>query len=715
VLHRCLMIVPALGLLVTAGNAAAETPTTPPAAAPAASAATGIDESNLDPTVDPCDDFYRFACGGWIQRTEIPADRSRWGAFSEIEERNLALLRKTLEDDAAGKAVPGDAYGAKLGDIYAACMDETRIERTAGGELKTLLAGVAGVRDARTLARHLAAMHLQGDGAAFSFGSQQDFADARQVIGGLDQGGLGLPDRDYYVKDDGKFPEIRGQYVEHVAKMMALAGEPEAAAKQDAATVMRIETALAHASLALVDRRDPKRVYHRIDLAGIQQTAPTFPWRQYLSDLGFPGITALNVAVPDFFAALDGLVRTVPMADWRTYLRWHVVHGTAALLSKAFVEENFRFYGKALNGEKELRPRWKRCIASADHAMGEALGQSFVRQTFGEEGKQRTKEAVAYVEAAMLADLKGLSWMDEATRKAAEEKLANIANKIGYPDAWRNYDALKVGRTSYLKNAMAAAAFETRRDLGKIGKPLDRTEWLMSPPTVNAYYDPSMNEMVFPAGILQRPFYDRAARLAVNYGAIGMVMGHELTHGFDDEGRQFDAHGNLRDWWSPDVGKEFDRRAECVAKQYDGYVAVDDLHLNGHLTLGENLADLGGIKLAYHAWLAAQKESLGAPEAASSPARASPGNPSPAPTRSGGKAPPAAGRFTDAQLFFLGTAQAWCTKTRPENARLRVTVDPHSPPEHRVNGPMSNSPEFRDAFQCKAGSRMVRPEPCAVW
>jgi endothelin-converting enzyme/putative endopeptidase len=469
--------------------------------------------------------------------------------------------------------------------------------------------------------------------------------------------------------------------------MLTLAGEKPEQAKKDADTVLKIETQLAQASMSRVDRRDPNKIYHRIELAGIEKAAPKWNWKTYLKEMGVPEVTQINVTSPEYFAALNKMLTSVPVAEWRAYLRWHLVHNVAPALSKAFVDENFAFYGKTLSGTAELEPRWKRCTKAVDRLMGEALGKAFVEKTFGAEGKERTQKMVREIEASMSADLDGLKWFDDATRTQAHEKLTAIANKIGYPEKWRNYDALEIQPNSYLVNAMRAEEFETKRQLAKIGKPLDRTEWGMTPPTVNAYYDPSMNEMVFPAGILQPPFFNKAAVRPVNYGAIGMVMGHELTHGFDDEGRQFDAKGNLRDWWTGPVGKEFETRAQCVVDQFNGYVSVDDLHLNGKLVLGENIADLGGLKLAHAAYVTAR----------------------------GSKEPQKIGKWTDEQLFFLGAAQSWCTKRRPEMARMRVTTDPHSPPQFRIDGPLSNLPEFASAFQCKAGDKMVRKNQCTIW
>jgi putative endopeptidase len=672
----------------------------PPPAAPVATAPppppsatapveTGVDESAIDPAVSPCDDFYLYACGNWLKRTEIPADKSTWGrGFSVIDQRNEQELRKILEAAASGQGVgSAGAYPDKIGALYASCMDEAAIEANAPAELRQQLKRIDIVKDLPGLQKEVARIHLAIGNPMFEFGQEQDFKNATLVIGVLDQGGLGMPDRDYYLQTTGKFPELRKQYQAHVEKMLTLAGEPAAQAAKDAATVMKIETALAQASMSRVDRRDPNKIYHRLDLPGIEKTTPKWSWKTYLKEMGAPEVTAINVRSPEFFAALNKALTATPIADWKVYLRWHVVHNAAPALSKAFVDENFAFYGKALAGTAELEPRWKRCTHAVDRLVGEALGKAFVEKTFGAEGKQRTQGMVHEVESAMSANLDGLKWFDDATRAQAHEKLTAIANKIGYPDKWRNYDALEIGRESYLTNAMRASEFETHRQLAKIGKPVDRSEWGMTPPTVNAYYDPSMNEMVFPAGILQPPFFNRAAVRAVNYGAIGMVMGHELTHGFDDQGRQFDAKGNLRDWWTASVGKEFEKRAQCVVEQYDGYVAVDELKVNGKLTLGENIADLGGIKLAHAAFVKAR----------------------------GAGEPQKLGKLTDEQLFFLGQAQSWCTKRRPETARMRVTVDPHSPPQWRVDGPMSNLPEFAAAFQCKPGDKMVRQNRCVVW
>jgi putative endopeptidase len=688
-LHRglwSLVLAPLLvaGCMHAARPEANEPPERPPAPPPPPN----IDVSIIDRSVDPCQDFYQFACNGWIQKTEIPADRPSWTrSFSEIDERNQALLRSYLEADAAGKGSPDDRYAQKLGDYWASCMDEERVERTALPELQAQLAKLSEVTDASSLSRTVARLHGAGTAALFDFGSGQDFKDATQVIGQMDQGGLGLPDRDYYLKDDAHSKEIRDFYLAHVAAMLRLLGESEAQAAADAQTVMRIEHALADASQTRVARRDPENVYHRIELAGLDRLAPHFPWGAYLGALGHPALTAMNVASPDFFVRVDQLVQTTPPEDLRTYLRWHLVHSVAATLPKRFVDEDFQFRSKAFTGAQRILPRWKRCIGAVNEGLGQALGQPFVRRTFGEQGKQANLARVTAIETAFRRELGRLTWMDPETRHAALAKLDLVANQIGYPDRWRAYDALVVDRKSYLANVMEASGFELQRQLDKIGKPVDRSDWEMHPQAVNAYYDPSLNEMVFPAGILQPPFYNRESEEEINYGGIGMVMGHELTHGFDDEGRKFDGYGNLHDWWTPKVSKEFDERSACVVRQFDGYVSVDDLHLNGKLTLGDNIADLGGITLAQQASVAAVvKDSA-----------------------------PHPGGFTPEQLFFLGYAQSWCQKVRPPFARMLVAVDPHSPARFRVNGPISNLPAFQQAFACKEGAPMVRADRCRVW
>lgn len=650
----------------------------------------GIDREALDRSVSPCDDFYQFACGTWNKKTEIPGDEAAWyRSFSVIRDRNEEILKGILEGLAKGEG-DGGQYGKQLGDYYATCMDEAAIEAADTKPLAPWLKAIDDAKDPVGITKTLGRFQSElGSGILFSMSSAQDFGDATKVIAMVWQGGLGMPEREYYLEDTPKMKELRGVYEGHVEAMMKLAGEPEAKAKASAKTVLRIETQIAKAWMTKEDRREPKKIHHRVERAELAKLAPGIAWDAWLEAAGAKDVTAFNVAQPEFMKAMGKLLNGgVSIADWKTYLRWHLVRGTADELPKRFVDEKLR-WRKALVGTQKLPERWKRCVRAVDAGMGEALAQPFVKKTLGAEGKASVVAMVQAIEGVMHQNLQKLAWMDEPTRKEALRKLSRIANKIAYPEKWRSYEGIGIQRDSYLANAQRAAAFEYKRQLSKIGKPVDRTEWQMSPPTVNAYYDAQLNEMVFPAGILQPPFYSNAASKAANFGGIGMVMGHELTHGFDDEGRQFDAEGNLRDWWSPTVNTEFDRRAECVKKQFDGYTVLDGVPVNGKLTLGENIADLGGVKLAYYA-LVGQLEKDQAAKSQKS-------------------------EFTPAQEFFLGFAQAWCGKIRDEALRHLVATNPHSPAVYRVNGPLSNLKEFADAFSCKPGSKMVRQDRCEVW
>ncbi len=645
----------------------------------------GIDLSALERSVKPCDDFYKFACGSWLQRTPIPEDRPQWGrAFSEILERNEALLREIVEKDARGEADPADPFARKVGDFYATCMDEEKAETASFATLQKELQAIDQIDGSRALARRVAELHRGGARPFFGFASRQDFRDASQVIGGVDQGGLGLPDRDYYFRDDKKSQELRALYQDHVSRMLSMAGDAHAQAH--AKRIFQMETELAKASLDRVARSDPNKIYHRLDRSGLLTTAPHFEWNDYFATIGAADVQAINVTAPDFFRALDAMLARGRLDDVRVYLKWRVVEAAADGLGRRFVEERFR-YTRAHTGAKAILPRWKRCVQMTDRALGEALGRTFVTTTVGAEGKAMAKEMILNIEKAFETNLAGLAWMDDAAKKASLYKLHKIDNKVAYPEKWRDYERLSIGRDSLLENVLSAARFETARDLATIGKPVDRNEWRMTPPTVNAYYSASRNEMVFPAGILQLPFFSPEAPLASNYGGLGMVMGHELTHGFDDQGRKFDGDGNLREWWSPRTAQAYERRAACVAKQYDRYVAVDDVHLNGRLTLGENIGDIGGLKLMIAA-LRAKRQ---------------------------GQRPTGVGGFNDEQQAFIAFAQVWCTNYRPEAARTQALTNPHSTAQWRVNGPVSDNPEFAAAFQCAAGSPMAPAGRCTVW
>ena len=652
------------------------------AVAPAKAEPPAIDATAMDKSADPCTSFYQYACGGWLKATPIPEDRAQWSrGFLEIFQRNEALLHEILEKDAKGEADAADPFAQKVGDFYATCMDEEKAESASLSTLQGYLKTIDAAKTPLQLAQVTAELQARGARTFFGFGSQQDFKDSTQVIGGVDQGGLGLPDRDYYLKDDAKMKEIRALYQDHVGKMLELGGSKPAEAARQAKTVLEVETALAKVSMDKVERRDPKKIYHRLERAGLQKAAPHFSWDAYFNALGAPSVQAINVTVPDFFAGMDKLLAKPKLLDLHTYLRWTAIEAAANMLGQKFVEERFRMT-KALTGAKQILPRWKRCTQMTDQALGEALGRSFVTTTIGDDGKAMAKEMIEGIEGAFGKNLASVDWMDDQARTASKDKLNKIHNKVGYPDKWRDYSSMKIGRESLLANATAAAEFENKRDLEKIGKPVDRNEWGMTPPTVNAYYDPSMNEMVFPAGIMQAPFFKPDAPVKANYGGLGMVMGHELTHGFDDEGRQFDGDGNLHEWWAPAVSKAFEERAACVARQYDGYVTVDDMHLNGKLTLGENIADIGGLKMALSALH--QKQ--------------------------GGASDPKSD-----QDFFIAFAQSWCTNYRPENLRLRANTDPHSSAQWRVNGPVSDNPDFAKAFSCKAEAPLAKADRCVVW
>lgn len=645
--------------------------------------------TDLDKSVDPCVDFYRYSCGTWLAKNPIPPDQSSWSRFDELQERNREILRGILER-ASVNDPKRSANEQKIGDYYAACMDEKAIDAKGTAPIKPDLDRIAAVGNLAALTDEIAHLHAIGVSVLFDFGSGPDFKNSSQNIAQADQGSLGLPDRDYYLKQDPESQKLRSQYLAHVKKVFELIGDSEPIASKRADVVMRMETALAKASLDRVSRRDPSNIYHKMNLQELAALTPSFAWPKYLRDVDAPPVNAVNVAVPDFFKQVQSMLGATSLDDWKTYLTWQLARAQSPLLPTSFVEENFAFYGKILTGAKELRPRWKRCVTLVNGQLGEALGQLYVDRTFGAEGKQKTLNMVQAIETALARDIAELTWMTPETKKYALEKLHAVANKIGYPDKWRDYSTVKIIRGDAIGNADRASEFEFHRQVAKIGKPVDRMEWFMTPPTVNAYYDPPMNDINFPAGILQPPFFDSKRDDATNFGAIGAVIGHELTHGFDDEGRKFDAKGNLLDWWTPRDAREFEARASCFVQQYSDYTAVDDIKLNGKLTLGENTADNGGVRLAYMALM--DRLAAGA-----------------------GDAQGKIGGFSPEQRLFLGYGQIWCMRRTPESARMRAVVDPHSPGSYRVNGVLSNMPEFQKAFGCKVGQPMVRVKQCRVW
>jgi endothelin-converting enzyme/putative endopeptidase len=649
----------------------------------------GFSIDNIDKTLDPCVDFYQYACGNWLKTAEIPADQSSWVSFVELDERNLLTLRGILEkasiNDQARTAIE-----QKIGDFYGSCMDEKTVNAKGLEPLRPELDRIAAVRDKLALIDAIARVHLMGDYALFNFYSNSDFHNADAVIAYLDQGGLSLPDRDYYIKDDPRKLDVRKQLVEYVTQVFILAGQSSTQAADSAQTLLRIETALAKASVDRTVRRDPKTRDHKMTRDAASAMAPNFHLDRYFATSGTPSFSELNVSDPDFFKQVNGLLQSESLDSLKTYVSWHLLRGAAPWLSQPFVDANFKMR-QALTGQAEIQPRWKRCVQLTDDSLGEALGQKYVELTFGADGKQRMLKMVDALETSLDQDIQGLSWMTGDTKKQAKLKLEAIRNKIGYPDAWRDYSSLTVVRGDLLGNYVRANEFESKRQIAKIGKPLDRKEWGMTPPTVNAYYSGNYNEIVFPAGILQPPFFDKNMDDAVNFGGIGLVIGHELTHGFDDRGRKYDPQGNLRDWWTAEDAKEFEKRVSCIADEYSNFVAVDDLKLNGRLTLGENTADNGGARVA----LMALEHMIAEDKT--------------------GKAAEKVDGYTPEQRFFLGFGRVWCEKRRPELARSQVLTNSHSPGKWRVNGVVQNMPEFQQAWGCKAGQPMVSANACRVW
>lgn len=655
----------------------------------------GLDAAALDKTVDPCSDFYAYACGGWEKSTEIPADKSRWNrSFSVIDQNVEKDLRDILDEASKNLGKNTDPAMEKLGAFFAAAMDEAAIEAAGLKPIEPLLNDAKAVKDRASLEKAIFNLHQHQIWALFSMSGDQDLKTPSEVIAYFDQAGLGLPDRDYYFKDDDKSKEIRTKYVDHVAKMFVLAGWPEADAKKGADNVMKLETQIAKVSKTNVERRDPQGLYNRVERDGLVKLAPQFPWVKYLESLKHPSLTTISVTSTTFFEGINTLlsdsnVETSPSKNaqlWRDYLTWQVLDATANTLPKKFVDQNFAML-QVLTGQPAQEERWKRAVSATDAALGELIGQPFVARRFAGNSKQAAEGMVLEISNAFGENVKNISWMDDATKQQAEKKRTSMVYKIGYPNKWREYN-FTIDAKNYAGNVLAANAAELQRSLDKIGKPVDRDEWLMSPATVNAYYNPVLNEMVFPAAILQPPFFNVNAHLPVNMGGMGMVVGHELTHGFDDEGSQFAADGSLTNWWSPSVREEFEKKTKCVVEQYSQYSPIKDVKLNGELTLGENIADIGGVKLAFQAYRNMRKNA---------------------------KEEYVAEGFNEDQQFFLSVGQIWCAKAREEAARMLAQVDPHSPPRFRVNGSLSNTPEFAKAFGCAVGTPMNPAGACKVW
>ncbi|MFZ0320282.1 MAG: M13 family metallopeptidase [Candidatus Sulfotelmatobacter sp.] len=678
-----LLFVVLLGLMICAALSGFAQTSSAPKPAP------GFSLDNIDKTIDPCVDFYQYACGNWSKKAEIPADRSSWQSFSELDERNLDIERGILEKAESGGA-SRNAIDQKIGDLYGSCMDEKAVNAKGIAPLKPELDRVAAAKDKGALIDEIAHVHLVGPSPLFNFYSNSDLHNADMVIAYIDQGGLSLPDRDYYIKDDARMVDMRKHFVDYVTEMFTLEGQSPEQAAESAKTVLRVETELAKDSMDRTLRRDPKIRDHKMTRDEAVALAPNFYLNRFFAGVGAPSFTELNVGNPEFFKQVNGVIESEPLDALKTYVSWQVLRNASPWLSDPFVQANFKMR-QALTGQKVIQDRWKRCVDLTNSALGEALGQRYVELTFGADGKQRMLKMVDALEKSLNEDIENLSWMSDETRKQAAVKLEAIRNKIGYPDVYRDYSSVTIKSGDLWGDIERTEEFESKREIAKIGKPLDRKEWGMTPPTVNAYYSPAYNEIVFPAGILQPPFFDKSMDDAVNFGGIGLVIGHELTHGFDDQGRKYDPKGNLHDWWTEEDGKEFEKRVSCVADEYSNFVAVDDLKLNGRLTLGENTADNGGARIALMAL-----ERMIADDKT-------------------GKESEKIDGYTPEQRFFLGFGRVWCEKRRPEYERMQVTTNPHSPGRYRVNGVVQNMPEFQKAWGCKAGQPMVAENACHVW
>ncbi len=642
----------------------------------------GLDRANFDTTVSPCVDFDQYANGGWMKNNPIPGAYPAWSVGNEMQQRNQDMLRKVVEEAAANLNAPKGTNLQKIGDFYATGMDTVKIEADGIKPIQSYLERIAAIKTAKDIESTIDFMYASGYDVLFGAEVDQDMKNSTQMIPYCTQGGLGLPDRDYYLRPDSESKQLVAKYSIHLTNMFQLLGDKPEDAKAEAAAVLDIETKLADASLTATESKDPKSFYNLITVAEADKLTPNFSWSGLFKALGHPEFQQFSYAHPKFFARMDTLLVKVPVADWKNYLRWHLIHQTARFLSSAYLMENFRFYSTELSGVKQLRPRWKRILDVTNGGLGEALGELYVAKAFPPASKARAQELVHNLIAAFKVRIEKLDWMSDATKKMALQKLGAVAIKVGYPDKWRDYSALTIDRSSYAENARRAGLFEQQRQLNQVGKPVDRTEWGMSPQTINAYYSPLKNEIVFPAAILQPPYFDGTIDDAINYGAIGAVIGHEMTHGFDNHGCEFDAEGNMKNWWTEVDKAEFDKRTDALVKQFDAYVAIDSLHVNGKLTLGENIGDLGGLLIAYDALQLALTGKDRAP----------------------------VDGFTPEQRFFLSWAQAWRTNMRPEMVKLQVNTNEHSPAHFRVLGPLSDMPAFYQAFGCKPGTAMVRDD-----
>lgn len=647
----------------------------------------GFDTANMDRAADACMDFFQYANGGWLKKTEIPASESRWGTFNILADRNNVILKEVLETASKRKSATG-SNDQLIGDFYATCMDEAGIEKAGTDPIKPFLQKIDEVNSKEDLQRVIAWFHDNGIPAVFGFGAGPDLKDSNAVLINAGQGGISLPNRDYYTQTDAKSVETRGKFVEHMTNMFKLLGDDADKATADAAKVMEIQTRLANASLTPVERRNPDNNYNKITFDAAQKLTPNFSWSAYTSERGVPAIADVNMAPAKFFTEMNAMIGEVSIDDWKTYLRWMLVNSAAQGLPKAFADENFNFFGKYLSGAKERQPRWKQCVQATDGALGEALGMEYAARVFKPEAKARMNVLIDNLMAAMKDRINGLEWMSSETKSQAQNKLSTFKRKIGYPDVLRGYKGLEIKRDSYAANMIRSNKFQIKRNFEDLGKPRDKTRWGFSPPTVNASYNPLDNVITFPAGILQPPFFNFEADDAINYGAIGGVIGHEITHGFDDSGSRFDADGNLKMWWTSVDREKFEQRAACVVDQFNGYEVQPGLFINGKLTLGENIGDFAGLTVAYDAYMRSLqgKKKLGKIDG-----------------------------FTPEQRFFLGWAQVWAGKYTPEAERTQVKGNPHSLPRWRVNGPLSNMPQFAAAFGCKTGQTMVRTNACSIW